>query len=302
MKAKETWTYIHAERAAMADTWAGLSAEQWGAPSWCEGWTVQRTAGHVLAAAEQTPLNFYKELLAAGFKFDVFTARGSERLAAVGPEELVRRLRARTSTTNHPPAPVVAMLGEIVVHGEDIRRPLGLHHEVPEEALVAVADSWKRSNLLIGAKRRIAGLSPAGHRHRLVRRRRPRGHAARWSRCSWPWGGAKAPTPTSPVRAWPSSPPGPEAPPTAHPKAGSSPMTPRARSSSRRAASMPSSPRTSSLCWPRSGAGVRTQRVAASMRKGSPGTRWRAGDRVVLGLEEATVDDLGVASHLGRSR
>ncbi len=159
MKAKETWTYIHAERAALADTWAGLSAEQWAAPSWCEGWTVQLTAGHVLAAAEQTPLNFYKELLAAGMKFDVFTARGAERLAAVGPEELVRRLRARTSTTNHPPAPVVAMLGEIVVHGEDIRRPLGLHHEVPEGALVAVANSWKKTNLLIGAKRRIAGLS-----------------------------------------------------------------------------------------------------------------------------------------------
>jgi hypothetical protein len=50
------------------------------------------------------------------------------------------------------------MLGEIVVHGEDIRRPLGLKHQSPEGALVAVADSWKNSNLLIGAKRRIAGL------------------------------------------------------------------------------------------------------------------------------------------------
>ena len=79
-------------------------------------------------------------------------------LAAVGPEELVRRLRARTSTTNHPPAPVMAMLGEIIVHGEDIRRPLGLEHRSPEGALAAVADSWKNSNLLIGAKRRIAGL------------------------------------------------------------------------------------------------------------------------------------------------
>lgn len=50
------------------------------------------------------------------------------------------------------------MLGEIVVHGEDIRRPLGLEHQSPEGALVALADSWKNSNLLIGAKRRIAGL------------------------------------------------------------------------------------------------------------------------------------------------
>jgi uncharacterized protein (TIGR03083 family) len=52
----------------------------------------------------------------------------------------------------------MAMLGEIIVHGEDIRRPLGLEHRAPEAALVAVADSYKKSNILIGAKRRIAGL------------------------------------------------------------------------------------------------------------------------------------------------
>jgi hypothetical protein len=50
------------------------------------------------------------------------------------------------------------MLGEVIVHGEDIRRPLGLSHRAPDAALVAVAESWKNSNLLIGAKRRIAGL------------------------------------------------------------------------------------------------------------------------------------------------
>ncbi len=52
----------------------------------------------------------------------------------------------------------MAMLGEIVVHGEDIRRPLGQRHQSPEAALVAIADSWRNSNLLIGAKRRITGL------------------------------------------------------------------------------------------------------------------------------------------------
>jgi uncharacterized protein (TIGR03083 family) len=79
-------------------------------------------------------------------------------LNPAGPDELIRRIQDRTTTTNHPPAPVMAMLGEIVVHGEDIRRPLGLQHRAPEAALVAVADSYKKSNLLLGAKRRIAGL------------------------------------------------------------------------------------------------------------------------------------------------
>jgi uncharacterized protein (TIGR03083 family) len=158
MKSQETWKYIHSERADMAETWATLSPDQWAAASWCEGWSVHDTAGHVLAAAEQTPVNFYKELMAAGFRFNVFADRGAKRLGGIDPAELVRRLQDRTTTTNHPPAPVIAMLGEIIVHGEDIRRPLGLEHQPPESALVAVADAWKNSNLLIGSKRRIAGL------------------------------------------------------------------------------------------------------------------------------------------------
>jgi uncharacterized protein (TIGR03083 family) len=158
MKKDAIWTHIHSERAAMADTLADLPGDAWASASLCTGWSVQQTAGHILAAAEQTPASFYKELISARFKFDVFTDRAARRLGALEPAVLLARLRARTTTTNHPPAPVMAMLGEIVVHGEDIRRPLGIPHKTPEEALLAVADSYKVSNLLIGAKRRIAGL------------------------------------------------------------------------------------------------------------------------------------------------
>jgi uncharacterized protein (TIGR03083 family) len=159
MKTDVIWKHIHSERAAMADTLADLPSDAWAKPSLCTGWTVQQTVGHILAAAEQTPGNFYKELISARFKFDVFTDRAARRLGALDPASLIQRLRARTITTNHPPAPVMAMLGEIVVHGDDIRRPLGIAHAAPEEALVAVADSYKKSNLLIGSKRRIAGLA-----------------------------------------------------------------------------------------------------------------------------------------------
>jgi uncharacterized protein (TIGR03083 family) len=158
MKTDVIWKHIHSEREAMAETLSGLSPDAWATPSLCTGWSVQETAGHILAAAEQTPANFYKELISARFKFAVFTERAARRLGALAPTVIVDRLRARTTTTNHPPAPVMAMLGEIVVHGQDIRRPLGLSHSTPPEALVAVADSYKKSNLLIGSKKRIAGL------------------------------------------------------------------------------------------------------------------------------------------------
>jgi uncharacterized protein (TIGR03083 family) len=158
MTTSDIWRYIGSERSDLADTWESLTPEQWGAASWCEGWSVQDVAGHLVASAEQTPPNFFKEFAAAGFKFNVFAERGAKRCASAGSSELVRRLRARTSTRNHPPGPVNAMLGEMVVHGDDLRRPLGISHQTPEAALVVVADSWKKTNVLIGSKRRIEGL------------------------------------------------------------------------------------------------------------------------------------------------
>lgn len=158
MKSEETWKYIHEERVRLVETLASLSPEQWAANSWCKGWSVKDTASHVLAGAEQTTFNFFRAFIGAGMKFDVCAERGVRDLASLEPGELVRRLKARTTTTNRPPAPVMVMLGEIVVHGDDIRRPLGLTHRSPEAALFAVADNWKNSNLLIGAKRRIFGL------------------------------------------------------------------------------------------------------------------------------------------------
>jgi uncharacterized protein (TIGR03083 family) len=158
VKTDEIWMHIHAERAQMAHAFVDLSEQQWNAASWCVGWKVRDTAGHILAAAEQTPLNFYKEMTQAGFRFNVFADRAAKRLGTLAPDEMAERLRLRTTTTNHPPAPVMAMLGEIIVHGADIRRPLGLGHQPTEAALVAVADTYRRTNLLIGSKRRIAGL------------------------------------------------------------------------------------------------------------------------------------------------
>ncbi len=158
MKSQEVWRYIHQERADLVDTLSALTPEQWTALSWCDGWSVKKVVGHVVAAAEQTFPNFYKEFISAGMKFNVFAERGADAVAAAANEQIVARLHARITTTNHPPAPVMAMLGEIVVHGDDIRRPLNLVHHSPEEALIAVADSWKNSNLLIGAKRRINGV------------------------------------------------------------------------------------------------------------------------------------------------
>ncbi len=153
-----TWELIHHERQALAETLDGLAGGQWAAPSLCAGWTVQVAAGHVVAGAEQTGLAFMRDMAAAGFRFNTMIDRVARDRGTVAPAELIRRLRATTTTTNRPPAPVVTMLGEIVVHSEDIRRPLGITAEVPDEAVTACLELYSRTGFPIGSKKRIAGL------------------------------------------------------------------------------------------------------------------------------------------------
>jgi uncharacterized protein (TIGR03083 family) len=154
----KTWQLIHAERAALADTLAGLSADQWEQPSLCAGWSVHLAAGHVVAGAEQTTPNFLKGMAASGFRFNRAIDKAAHRVGTAAPEELIERLRATTSTTNHPPAPVMTMLGEVVVHGEDIRQPLGLRGAPTPDATIACLELYKKANFPTGTKKRIDGL------------------------------------------------------------------------------------------------------------------------------------------------
>jgi uncharacterized protein (TIGR03083 family) len=73
--------------------------------------------------------------------------------------DTLNRFKAIVASTSHPPGPTDTWLGETIVHAEDIRRALGMRHEYATEAAVRVADFYKGSNLVIGAKKRIEGLT-----------------------------------------------------------------------------------------------------------------------------------------------
>lgn len=153
-----TWRLIHRERAAMADTLAALTPSQWDQPSACGGWSVRVTAGHIVMGAEQTTAHFVARMAANGFRFNTMMDRDSRRVAKAATSELIERLRARLASTNRPPAPVATMLGEIVVHSDDIRRPLGLASDTEPEAVLGCLEMYKNASFPMGTKQRIDGL------------------------------------------------------------------------------------------------------------------------------------------------
>jgi uncharacterized protein (TIGR03083 family) len=153
------WPYIHRERAALAADLEGLTDQQWSTPSLCPGWTVHDALGHMTATAKMSPPRFLGRLAAARFRFHDMSARNIARETACGPAATLAEFRSQVTATRKPPGPVDAMLGEAIVHSEDIRRPLGIEHGYPVEAVTRAADFYVTSNLLIGAKDRVKGLT-----------------------------------------------------------------------------------------------------------------------------------------------
>jgi uncharacterized protein (TIGR03083 family) len=153
----KTWSLIHAERVKLADTIEGLSQEQWRTPSLCAGWNVGAMAAHLLSSAEQTPGHFMGGMVTSGFSFNRMMQRDINARADLTGQQIAARLRQRTTTTNKPPAPTAAMLGEVVVHGEDLRRPLGLTSTVDADAANTCLDMYTKASFPVGGKKRIAG-------------------------------------------------------------------------------------------------------------------------------------------------
>ncbi len=159
MASTEVWPMIRTERESLAKDLENLTDEQWATTSLCSQWTVRDVLAHMTATAKISPWQFFPKLIAAGFSITRMQAKDIARERGASPTETLDRFRGVLGSTKHPPGPADTWLGEVIVHSGDIRRPLGIEHAYPTGALTRVADFYKGSNLIIGAKRRVAGLT-----------------------------------------------------------------------------------------------------------------------------------------------
>jgi len=155
-----TWDMIKSERASLVDALAGLPAEAWGEASLLTGWTVRDVVAHLIATAQMTPPKFVQRLAGSGFRFN---AMSDKNIAAVragrSDAQLVEEYRSLIDAHTAPPGPTMTWLGETIVHGEDVFRALGGYRGHSAANVSAVADFYSGSNLLIGAKKRIDGIT-----------------------------------------------------------------------------------------------------------------------------------------------
>jgi uncharacterized protein (TIGR03083 family) len=159
MPSVDIWPVVHNERASLAADLTPLSEEQWATPSLCSAWSVRDVVAHMTATAKITPSSFFPKFLGSGFSFDRMQTKDIAAERGASGTEALSRFEAVIPSEKRPPGPRETMLGETIIHSEDIRRALGVSHEYPSDAVQQVADFYKGSNLILGTKRRIAGVA-----------------------------------------------------------------------------------------------------------------------------------------------
>ena len=153
------WEIVHQERQALIDHLDGLTAEQWNTQSLCDDWTVHDVLAHLVDDAKTTKPSFVRNLILARFNFDRANQNGVDRERKHTPQQTLEAFHQVSDRTSSAPAPLASRLVEIIVHGEDIRRPLGISHVYPVDAIIAAIDyQLATSDSMGGSKDRATGL------------------------------------------------------------------------------------------------------------------------------------------------
>lgn len=152
------WALAHAERTALAEDLSNLSAEQWHHATLCGQWNVEDVVAHLTAAASLDRWRWVRSMLGARFRADVHNQRRLVEHRGSTPAETLDRFRAIIGSTTAPSGHTAAYLGEVVVHAQDIRQPLGLPRSPGVDALTPVAEFFARRNFTVTSRTTVAGL------------------------------------------------------------------------------------------------------------------------------------------------
>lgn len=152
------WALAHAERTALAEDLSTLSTKQWQHRTLCGQWNVEQVLAHLTAAASLNQWQWLRSISGARFRPAVHNQRRLTEHLGRAPAETLDRFRAIIRSTTAPSGHIPAYLGEVLVHAQDIRQPLGLPRTPGIEALTPVAEFFARRDFTVASRTNVAGL------------------------------------------------------------------------------------------------------------------------------------------------
>jgi len=142
-----TFAWIAEERRDLAVLLEGLSSDQLVMPSLCARWTVHDVFAHLLMPLVTPTATFVRRFVSSGFDFDKANLKLTANVAQRSDAEIATGLREHAADRFTPPGMgATAPLTDALVHGMDIRYPLGLDHRAAPERVRACLEFLTGSN------------------------------------------------------------------------------------------------------------------------------------------------------------
>ncbi|MEV6607015.1 maleylpyruvate isomerase family mycothiol-dependent enzyme [Kutzneria sp. NPDC051319] len=160
MREDEYWTAVRTLRLAVADLLDTLSPAEWETPSLCEGWRVREVAGHLSLVPTITTWELIAAGPRAGFNPNRINTVLATRYGSRGAAQIVTSIRDHAADRRTAKAlDTRNSLFDIIVHSQDIARPLKREFPVPAEFSHAGLERVWAMGWPFHARRRLAGVT-----------------------------------------------------------------------------------------------------------------------------------------------
>lgn len=150
---------VSAERRRLADHVAALDDAQLATRSLCTEWTVRDVLAHLTTTTRLSVPLLVRAAVRARGSFDRMEVDlAARRASAFTTGQLVAQLReSAESSRRFPGSSPMDPLMDLVIHGQDISRPLGVPYASPPEVVTASL-GYVAGNTLMGGPKRLAGV------------------------------------------------------------------------------------------------------------------------------------------------
>jgi uncharacterized protein (TIGR03083 family) len=133
------WHQVAKARRHFADMIDGLTPEQLDQQSYCEHWSAQGVLCHLTSFAEVTFAGFFRAMRRGRFDFEKVSLGMAAPLLERPVDDVVASLRSRAAKSSALPLfPEALVVSDVLIHTQDVRRPLGLAGEL-DPGLVRIA-------------------------------------------------------------------------------------------------------------------------------------------------------------------
>jgi uncharacterized protein (TIGR03083 family) len=125
---------VEDEQVEFAELLRGLTVEQWEMPSLCKAWSIHDAAIHIAIHAHSSGAQRVLSPFRYGLSLEGQMAPWRTRPTT----ELVDFLAAPPTLAGRQD--ILTQLSELVIHQQDVRRPLGIERKIPADRLSVVLD------------------------------------------------------------------------------------------------------------------------------------------------------------------